>query len=167
MDLSPIGRIQKLYGKNGELAVQLYANAPESFDFFYIPIDGVNIPFYFSCVTQKGSNKMIIRLDDFDKNEWVEEFVGKDFFVSSSACRQEEDEEGFEVLVGFDVMDRRLGALGKIAEFLDYPNNPIYRIDFNGKDILIPIHPDFIVKVDDRKKSIHTELPEGLVETYL
>lgn len=168
MELSPIGRIQKLYGKAGEIAVLLYSNAPEhNFDYFFIPVDGINMPIYFKLIHTKGQNKIIVTLNDFERNDWAEEWIGKEILYPTPDCLAEEEEEGFEALIGFEVVDKNKGTLGVIAEFLDYPNNPVYRIDYNGKDIFIPIHQDFILKVDDKKNQIKTLLPEGLVEAYL
>lgn len=167
MDLSPIGRIQKLYGKAGALAIQLYANAPKDFEVFYIRIEGIDTPFYFTFVNNKGPSKIIVRLNDFERNDWVQEWIGKEILFPTAACEIEEEEEGFEALIGYEVADKNRGPIGIIVEFLNYPNNPIYRIDHKGTDILIPIHPDFILKVDPKKKLVKTILPDGLVETYL
>lgn len=168
MELSPIGRIQKLYGKAGELAILLYSNAPErNFNYFYLQIDGIYIPMYFRLIHTKGQNKMIVTLDDFERNDWVEEWIGKDIHYPALECTIEDEEEGLETLIGFEVIDKIKGNLGTIAEFLNYPNNPIFRIDFEGKNIFMPIHQDFILKVDVKKNIIRTQLPDGLVDTYL
>lgn len=167
MQLIPIGRLQKLYGKNGEVILQCYTNAPQEFNHFYLIIDDHHIPFFFTCLQNKGNNKSLIVIDDFKRNDWIEEWIGQEILYPAEACDSEEDTEGFDACVGFAVIDQSKGELGRIAEFLDYPKNPIYRIEYKGKDILIPIHPDLITDIDIDNRCIKTRLPEGLIETYL
>jgi len=39
-------------------------------------------------------------------------------------------------------------------------------IDLKGKEALIPVHEDFLLKIDKKKKQVHVELPEGLLDIY-
>jgi 16S rRNA processing protein RimM len=36
-----------------------------------------------------------------------------------------------------------------------------------GKEALIPLHEETILKVDNKKKQVVVELPEGLLDIYL
>ena len=43
----------------------------------------------------------------------------------------------------------------------------MFEIEKDGKDILIPVNDQFIVKVDRIKKTIIVDTPEGLINLYL
>jgi 16S rRNA processing protein RimM len=57
-------------------------------------------------------------------------------------------------------------VLGKVIEVIEQPHQVLCRIDFNGKEALIPLHEGTIVKVDKKKLQVIVELPEGLLEIY-
>jgi 16S rRNA processing protein RimM len=40
------------------------------------------------------------------------------------------------------------------------------RIDLDGKEALIPIHPETLLKVDKNKKQIQVDLPDGLLDVF-
>jgi 16S rRNA processing protein RimM len=73
----------------------------------------------------------------------------------------------FHEVSGFMVIDDVHGILGMISKVLELPNNPLFSIDHDGKEILIPIADEIIKKVDRRSRTIHIKAPEGLVDLYL
>jgi 16S rRNA processing protein RimM len=57
--------------------------------------------------------------------------------------------------------------LGKILEIIEQPHQLLCRLEIEGKEVLIPLHEDTILKVDKKKQQVIVELPEGLLEIYL
>ena len=39
--------------------------------------------------------------------------------------------------------------------------------EFNTKEILIPLHDDFLQKIDHDAKTIYVAVPDGLINLYL
>ena len=68
---------------------------------------------------------------------------------------------------GFMVIDEVHGELGLIKEILEYPTQAIIQVFKDGKEILIPILDQVIVKVDRKGRKLYVKSPEGLVEMYL
>jgi 16S rRNA processing protein RimM len=60
-----------------------------------------------------------------------------------------------------------LGEIGVCQDFMELSNNPLMRVDHDGKEILIPASQQFITNVDRENKILHVHTPEGLVELYL
>ncbi len=54
-------------------------------------------------------------------------------------------------------------ALGKIKEVLDNAANDIYIIDYNGKDLLVPVIDKFVKEIDLENKRIVVELIKGML----
>jgi 16S rRNA processing protein RimM len=40
------------------------------------------------------------------------------------------------------------------------------RIDLEGREALIPVHADFLEKIDKRKKLVFVTLPDGLLDVF-
>ena len=65
--------------------------------------------------------------------------------------------------MGFRVKDKKHGELGSIVEVDDSTVNTLFVIDHDGEELLIPAQEEFIVKMDNKKKQMTVDLPEGLV----
>jgi 16S rRNA processing protein RimM len=65
------------------------------------------------------------------------------------------------------VIDHLKGNIGTVRQILELAGNPQLEIDFNGKMILLPLHEDFIKKIDNEGKKVEVEAPEGLIDLFL
>lgn len=90
------------------------------------------------------------------KEVWVTEADFKKFSAKTSPIN----------LLGFEIIENEQ-TLGKILEVIEQPHQILCRIEIKGKEALIPLHEDTIVKIDKKKNQVIVELPEGLLEIYL
>ncbi len=175
MNLTTIGKIQKTFGAHGELMLALYNDfsLPQNNTPLFISIDGLNVPFYLKSAEEKGS-KYIVVFDDMESEKRALELVGKEVCVELSARQQRKhaatasDDTTPNELVGFTVVDKTDGELGKVESWLDYPGNPCLQIvNAQGQEIIIPANDDLISSVDDKQKILTVDLPQGLLDIYL
>jgi 16S rRNA processing protein RimM len=68
--------------------------------------------------------------------------------------------------LGYEIVENGK-VLGKILEVIEQPHQVLCRIDIAGKEALIPLHAETIVKIDKKKSQVIVDLPEGLLEIYL
>ena len=68
---------------------------------------------------------------------------------------------------GFKVIDQEKGEIGEIDTVIDLTSNPLLRIEFNEKEILIPIFEGLVLKVDRENKILYISAPEGLIDLYI
>lgn len=68
--------------------------------------------------------------------------------------------------LGFNIIHEKK-SLGPILEVIEQPHQVLCRLDINGKEVLIPLNEETLQKIDHKKKEIHVQLPEGLLEVYL
>jgi len=66
-------------------------------------------------------------------------------------------------LEGFTLTDTNTGLSGIIDDLIQNPGQVIAVAVIEGRRVYIPLHPDLIVSVDRRHKTITMTLPEGLV----
>jgi len=167
---SKIGTLIKTHGYKGHIV------AKSDFDFIenteepiFVKIDEYLVPFFVinSEVKYTNDTTAILKFKDTDKDE-IENILGKDIYFPTVLIVEDEiDENDFQKLKGFKFIDNNLGLLGEISDFIDIPNNPLFQIFYNLKEVLIPINSLDIKNIDKITKSIYTEIPEGLLDIYL
>ena len=55
-------------------------------------------------------------------------------------------------------------VIGIINKINDLSPQPIFEIKNKNRIILVPIHNDFIIKINRKEKNIELSLPDGLLE---
>ena len=64
-------------------------------------------------------------------------------------------------------MDQIHGNIGHITGVNDQTAQALFEINYQGKEILIPVIDEFIVSVNREEQTLHVKTPEGLLELYL
>jgi len=65
------------------------------------------------------------------------------------------------------VVDQKMGKIGKVKYIYEANGNDLFAIEFQNKEILVPIHDEFIEKLNKKEKTIFLKLPDGLLDVYL
>lgn len=162
-----IGRIAKEFGADGELQINLsseYSIEENIKEPVYVEIDGIPVPLFLKSFRTRGKDKALAIFDDFESSPLASRLIGLSMFVKQAEEEEAEDEMGLDLFVGFTVIDHDLGRLGTIVDFHDISGNPLFVVDHNGTEILIPVNEDLIVKVSEKKREITFDLPTGLIE---
>lgn len=152
----PVAKVVKSFGADGGLLV----SAGESFETLdlkepvFITFDGLQVPFFILDCTPRSS-RYVIHLNDVVNLEDAEEMVGRTIYADI----EEEAEEDFD---GWTVFDggRRIGICTGLEPI---PGNPCLAVRLpDGREVLIPLHEDFIVAADADDRVLELNLPEGL-----
>ncbi len=158
--------IQKTFGAYGELIIKLYDEAPEEINLdepVFITIDGLLVPFYFKSFEPRGNNRAQVVFDDFETQKLAEELVGKKIENGELKMENGTLNSQFSIL-NYKVVDKALGELGTVTGFLDIPGNPCLQIDYNGREVIIPCHENFVKKNDHKKQLLQVDVPKELLE---
>ena len=150
-----IAKILKSNGTDGGILIGMRDIDVEDINLkepVFIEFDGLPVPFFIQDITPRGASKAIIHLNDVLSLQDAEEIVGRAVYVDS-----DQDEEGEEDFLGWTVYDRDV-RVGVVDGFEDIPGNPCLAIG----DILIPLHEDFVISIDDAERIITLDLPSGL-----
>jgi len=67
-------------------------------------------------------------------------------------------------IIDFEVYDEEKGLLGKIREVMQAGPNRLLVVDYDEKEVLIPVNGPFIASVNKTKKKVLVNLPEGFLE---
>lgn len=92
----------------------------------------------------------------------AKKIIGMKIYVKSS----EKDKINFisKNLLGFDLVTNGGSKIGTLKDVMWLENNDVYIVQGNGKEILIPVIPEFIERVDYFKNNIVINVIEGLLD---
>jgi len=167
-----LGKIVKPYGIRGEVLVKLDTDEPEQYEDLesvFLEIKGKLIPFF---IRSAGLHKsLLLRLDfeDVDSVEAAEALVGRKLFLPLADLPELTGKKFYyHEIIGFKAVDNRAGEIGLIKSVNDYAAQPyLIVLHPTGKEILVPIHDDLIDRLDRPDKTMHLNLPDGLLNVYL
>ena len=165
-----LGTLTKPFGLKGALCAYFDVDDCERYldlDAVFIETDGEMIPYMIEDLQFRGNNQFVIKLQDVDMDN-VREFTQTELYLPLSRLpKLTGNRFYFHEVVGFKVIDDRLGEIGICKDFLELANNPLMQVDHDGTEILIPASGEFVTAVDRENKTMHVSTPEGLVELYL
>jgi len=160
------GKITKPYGLRGEVNIILEphgGNSIEPDNPLFIDIDGQRVPFFVEEVELIGREQAIIKFEFVDSIETAREVSGCNLYFDSASSPDSTDAgEDLANLIGYTAHDTGSGLLGPISDYLPHPMNPVFVIQSEGRELMVPAVMDFIDHIDPREQSIHFILPEGL-----
>ena len=166
-ELVVIARAVKPRGLKGEIVAELLTDFPERFEDVEELIlvspggerkSGRLEDYWFQ------NDRVILKLSGYDDPETAKELVGFDFAVpESERVPLNEDEyydwelEGCTVRVGNQ-------TIGKVQSVIKTGGTEILQIaDESGKEHLVPLVDEIVVKIDTAEKLIVVDPPEGLL----
>ncbi len=165
-----LGTLTKPFGLKGELCAFFDVDDCEKYynlSSVFIDIEGEKIPYIIDKIQYRGKNQFVIKFQDIDIDN-VNDFTHADLFLPLSMLpKLTGNKFYFHEVIGFEVVDQRLGLIGNCSGFMELSTNPIMKVTKEEKEILIPVNKDFIVDVDRDNKILQVDTPEGLVELYL
>ena len=171
-NLQQIAQVLKSNGTDGELVLGFREIAPEDINLkepVFIVFDGLPVPFYIESFNKRGNTKALVHLTGICSMEDVEEIAGKAVYIEDDQLPEMSiEEDGYAALVGWMVLtpaedEEALIEVGEITDFLDIPNNPCIEVETENGAVMIPLHEDFILAVDEENLEIIMQIPAGLL----
>ena len=174
MDLNDsinIGQIVKLHGYKGGVSLFLDVTHPKEYldiESFFIYIDGILTPFFVESFKLKNKGFAAVKFQGVDTEQEAKRLVKKKVYIPEAELKILDHSEFYDhEVIGYDVEDMVKGHIGKVSGVADLKANPLLIIDFNEKEILLPLIDQLIVHVDRDLKKLKVNAPEGLIDLYL
>lgn len=165
-----LGYISKSIGTKGELLFVLDVDNPSRYkklESVFIELNNTLVPFFINEIKLKG-NIATVLIEGIDNTEKAKELVGATLYLPLNFLPSLTGKQFyFHEVIGYEVIDKKFGAIGFIESILNFPQQNIFQIKKNQVEILIPIKNEFIISVDRNNKKIEIQAPEGLIELYL
>lgn len=165
-----LGAIAKPHGIKGALHAFLDVDDPyeyEELTSVFVQEGQELVPYFISDIQIKA-NLNLISFEGIDTVDKAKEMVGKKLFLPVSFLPKLKDNQFyFHEIIGFQVNDAQLGLLGTVKEVVSLGSQDVVVMNYQHKEVLIPLTDEIIPSVNKKEKTLQTNLPEGLLEVYL
>ncbi|MBZ0326710.1 MAG: ribosome maturation factor RimM [Altibacter sp.] len=166
-----LGKIVKKYSFKGELLVKLDTDDPEQFvemESVFVELHKKLIPFFIESCSLHKSELLRVKFEEVETEADANALLGSHLYLPLEALpKLTGNQFYYHEIIGFTVKDKDFGEVGIISSVNDTTAQALFVIDRKGTEILIPINDQFISKVDRTTKTIHLDVPQGLIELYL
>lgn len=164
MDLKILGYFSKTKGIKGELILK----TDELFEIdelkaLFTESAGSMAPHFIEKIDENNTG-ITVKFDSVNSVEAAKAFVGKKVFIEEKYLIIEEEDHDW---VGFELIDKKHGSLGKIISVDDNGAQLLVQLNYQNKDVVLPLVEELISELNTDSKKIHYNSPEGLIEMYL
>lgn len=169
MEYFNIGKIVATHGLKGE--VLLKHSLGNGFDFKKIKALFLEdqkeffLPWFIKDSKKKNNNETFFLLEGIDNKEEASRLLQKGVWLKEEDFHSHVPKDTLVSLLGYKIIQNKT-TLGEIVEVIEQSHQTLCRIMMNDKEAWIPLHPDFLIKIDRHGKSIHVKLPDGLLDVY-
>ncbi|WKK82232.2 ribosome maturation factor RimM [Marivirga arenosa] len=165
-----LGMVLKPHGLKGELYISLDTDYPEDYaemESVFLSQNGKLVPFFIERIQLKNK-EALVKFDDIDSKESALNLRGSTLHLPLTQLPELTGNQFyFHEIDGFKVFDVQKGELGIVKEVFEAGHQDLIGMEYQGKEVLIPINDDVILNVNREESSIEVNLPEGLLELYL
>jgi 16S rRNA processing protein RimM len=168
--LIQIGFTKKPHGLKGELKLHVedkYLEDLMNADVVVLQIKGKPTPFFIEDI--RVGNAIIGKFEDVNTPEAALSIANKELSLREEDIIPDEEREieveglQYEKCIGYTIFDGE-NAIGEILEILEFPQQEMAVIEYEKREVLIPLNSAFIVKQDDKAKKFIMDLPDGILE---
>ncbi|MBC7848534.1 MAG: 16S rRNA processing protein RimM, partial [Chitinophagaceae bacterium] len=164
-----IGKLAATFGVKGEIVLKHSLGkktALKGLDAIFIEIKKDELlPYFIVEAKMKSFDEVFLNLDGIDTKEAAQKLLQKQVWLTEDSFHEHTSKSAPISYLGYHIIDQGKD-LGEILEIIEQPHQLLCRIDWKGKEALIPLNEQFLVKVDKKKRQVEVELPEGLMEVF-
>jgi 16S rRNA processing protein RimM len=163
----PIGKLTKLHGYEGEALFVANEDLPkkiEKTEWMFFVIEGLPVPFFVSNIKLRTETSAIVKLADVNNSEEVQKLIGLEVLIEISNKGKKSKPFSRLNVDGYIVTDFKFGKIGIAKTVLNFQENYLLQVFDNNREILIPVNEFNIGEINDSKKTIQVNIPDGLLE---
>lgn len=168
-DFFELGYISRLHGVKGAFIIQMDTDHPERYHKLkevWVMNDDAAGCYQVEEISVRN-NEAILKIKGVNTIEDASSFLRKSVYLPLEMLPKLTGKQFyFHEIKDFLIKDITYGEVGRIETVYNLPQHPVAGIIQNGKEILIPLVPDFIDAIERENKIIQTKLPEGMIEVY-
>lgn len=123
------------------------------------------MPYFIESTSVKNDTEVYIKVEGIDNKEIARKLTPKEVWITATDFEKYAAKSSPISMLGYDLIDGDIN-LGEIIEVLEQPHQILCTILYKGNEALIPVHEGNLIKMDQKNKKVHVEVPEGLLEIY-
>jgi 16S rRNA processing protein RimM len=164
-----IGKIVATFGVKGEVVLHHQLGKKTSLKgletIFIEEKTDEMLPYFLQGARIKNEEELFLKFEGIDTKEAAHKLMQKRIWLPQEEFEKYVSKSAPIMLLGYHIIHEDID-LGEILEIIEQPHQLLCKIDYKGREALIPVHEDFLLKIDKKKKQVHVELPEGLLDIY-
>lgn len=162
-----LGKVSKPHGIRGEIKVYPYSGQPENFfaysKVFMSPDTGSDMQRYAVEQCRVQGKMAVLKLTGCSNREEAQQLVGREVWLRRRDLPELDDTEYYWLDLENKLVVTEDGSeLGKVAAVFSTGAHDIISVTGSGREYLIPVHEEFIVRIDEIK--VVLRLPPGLLD---
>jgi 16S rRNA processing protein RimM len=165
-----IGKIVAVHGLKGEVLLKHELGKKTSLKglsaLFTEERKNSFIPWFIETTSIKSEEETYLKLEGIDTREAAGKLTQKEIWLPEIDFKKFAAKSAPASLLGYTIIDGK-ESLGEILEVIEQPHQLLCRLLINKKEVLIPLHEEFLQRIDHKKKQVSVQLPEGLLDIYL
>lgn len=169
MNYCSIGKLAATFGVKGEMLLRHSLGKKTSLkglEAIFIELNKDELlPYFIVEAKGKSPDEIYIKLEGIDSKEAAQKMLQKQVWLTEEEFQKHTAKSAPLSLLGYRIIDNN-NDLGEILEIIEQPHQLLCRIEWKGNEALIPLHEQFLQKVDKRNKKVYVELPEGLMDVF-
>jgi 16S rRNA processing protein RimM len=171
-NLKLLGVFLKTHGVDGQLVLKLkYFTEDELVrgEPVFVEIDGIPVPFFTDNFRFLSDDTALLGLDEINTSTMASGFVNCRVYTEKHTMMEHHEDAPVrsDELQGFRVIDEVHGNSGILQEIIEYPDNPVMRLDLEGREILVPFHESIVRNINYDTRVIEISAPDGLFDLYI
>lgn len=171
-DCFQLGHVSRLHGLKGEVILHLDTDQPEAYEnlesVFFLQ-GGTLVPFFLEEAHLIKKQQLRIKVEDVSTIQQAETLLGLEAYLPAEVLPQLKGKAFYyHEIIGFAVADQQGTNLGTVLDVLDNPGQDLLKVEHpSGKEILLPLVDDLLLEVNRSTKTLHVQVPDGLLDLYL
>ncbi len=164
-----IGFVSKLHGYKGEVTIIIEKEFEDSLIIenlksLFIEFNEQLIPHFIENIGGTTS-AIVVLFEDIKTEAEAKKILRKSVYVLTKDIPESKTPKNdHSLLIGFMVNDKTFGELGMVDAILEFPQQLLLQLNYKSKEILIPLVEPLVAGIDQKKKTIAVDLPEGFLD---
>ena len=164
-----IGKLVATFGFSGELILKHHLGKKTSLKgletLFVEKQKDELLPYFIQSVKIKNADELYVKVEGIDTKEAARTLMQKQVWLPEEEFHKYAGKSAPISLLGYHIVHEN-NDLGEILEVIEQPHQLLCRIMLEGKEALIPVHQETLIKIDKKAKQVLVNLPEGLLEIF-
>lgn len=161
-----IGKVVTTHGFKGRMVVvssQEYLSILGMQKVVYFEDKGTFLPYFITNFRFTKAGEAFLEVEEIDSKELAKSKIQQQIYIPENEIDIDDSKFSVLDLVGFTLFDMDK-EISKITDIFELPHQILLEVIVNKKKVLVPLHDDFLLKLDKKKKTISLNLPAGILD---